>query len=398
MFDNNFEVKSEERQRGQLENLSKKVALASCKEYNEDLVLEKVRQILKDAPPPNIVGKTVLIKPNILSPKKPEFAICTHPVVVGAAVKAFLELGAEKVLVGESPAVVPSMHAAKASGMLKAVEKAGGEWVDFSEMETLHFEGGTLIKSIDFAKPFFKADLVVSLCKLKSHQLMAYTGAMKNLFGLVVGLNKAQMHYRFSDKKDFSKYLTDLVIASGSQYAIMDAIVGMDGPGGPGNGRPVPLGFLAGSQNLLALDWVSASMVGYNPHDVLNLSDALSRKIWLNDPSEIELVGESKEKIGPLKFAIVTETRGMTSLQKMLPGWVNSFAKKIFVKTPQFQHATCIRCGRCIEICPPQVLDFEDEQKSKWKKKVVINKIDCIHCFCCHEVCPVDAIALKRFQ
>ena len=82
MFDNNFEVKSEERQRGQLENLSKKVALASCKEYNEDLVLEKVRQILKDAPPPNIVGKTVLIKPNILSPKKPEFAICTHPVVV----------------------------------------------------------------------------------------------------------------------------------------------------------------------------------------------------------------------------------------------------------------------------------------------------------------------------
>lgn len=380
-----------------LHNLSKKVALASCKEYDENRVLEKIRQILKDAPPPDVLGKTVLLKPNILSPKKPEFAICTHPVVVAATVKAFLELGAKEVLVGESPAVVPSIVAAKASGMLKAVEKSGGKWVDFSEMQTLHFEGGALIKSIDFAKPFFEADLVVSLSKLKTHQLMAYTGAMKNLFGLVVGLNKAQMHYRFYDKKDFSKYLTDLALASASQYAIMDAIVGMDGPGGPGNGDPVSLGFLAGSQNLLALDWTCASMVGYNPYDILNLSDALSRKIWLKDPSEIELVGESQQSIGQLKFRIVTDTRGVTSLQKMLPGWMNSMAKKIFIKTPQFQHKACIRCGRCIEICPPQVLNFQDEQKSKWKKKVVINKTECIHCFCCHEVCPVDAIALKRF-
>ena len=380
------------------ENISRKVALASCAAYDEESVLEKMRQLVTDAPPPSVEGKIVLLKPNILSPKKPEFAICTHPVVVAAAVKVFLELGAKKVFVGESPAVAPSLVAAKASGMLEAIEKAGAEWVDFSEMQTLHFEGGKLIKSIDFAKPFFEADLVVSLSKLKSHQLMAYTGAMKNLFGLVVGLNKAQMHYRFSDKNDFSKYLTDLVVASGSRYAIMDAIVGMDGPGGPGNGDPVPLGFLAASQNLLALDWTCASMVGYKPQDILNLSDAMSRGLWLKDASEIELVGEGLESIGQLQFRTVTETSGLTSLQKMLPDWVNGLAKKIFVKTPAFQHSTCIRCGRCIEICPPQTLSFEDDEKSKWQKKVVIDKTDCIHCFCCHEICPVDAIQLKRFQ
>jgi formate hydrogenlyase subunit 6/NADH:ubiquinone oxidoreductase subunit I len=82
----------------------------------------------------------------------------------------------------------------------------------------------------------------------------------------------------------------------------------------------------------------------------------------------------------------------------MLPDWVNGLAKKIFVKTPAFQHSTCILCGRCIEICPPQTLSFEDDEKSKWQKKVVIDKTDCIHCFCCHEICPVDAIQLKRFQ
>ena len=54
--------------------------------------------------------------------------------------------------------------------------------------------------------------------------------AMKNLFGLVVGLEKAQCHYRFDDKKDFAAFLTDLNISANASYAIMDAIVGMDGP------------------------------------------------------------------------------------------------------------------------------------------------------------------------
>ena len=82
---------------------SKKTAVRACKEYNEQEVLSCIRKLLSDVPPPDVKGKTVLLKPNILSPKKPEAAICTHPVVVAACVKAFYELGAKKVLVGESP-------------------------------------------------------------------------------------------------------------------------------------------------------------------------------------------------------------------------------------------------------------------------------------------------------
>ena len=33
---------------------------------------------------------------------------------------------------------------------------------------------------------------------------MTYTGAMKNLFGLMIGLEKAEQHYRFSNKADFA--------------------------------------------------------------------------------------------------------------------------------------------------------------------------------------------------
>lgn len=374
--------------------MTKNVGIQKCAEYNYDAVKSALNKIMKDVPPPNCEGKVVLLKPNILSPKKPDAAICTHPVVVEAAVSLFLERGAKKVLVGESPATANSTLAAKATGMYDAIVRAGGEWADFSSKVTISCEEGKMIKSFDFASPFAQADIVVSVSKLKTHQLMAYTGAMKNLFGLVVGLEKAKTHYRFPKKEDFACYLTDLNIAAKPSYAIMDAIIGMEGLGGPGNGDPVQLGFLAASDNILALDWTCAEIVGYKPSSILNLQDALNRKIWLTNPAEIEIKGESKEAVKPAKFAIVKETAAATSLQKMLPSWLNSLATFVFVKTPHFNKNKCIRCGKCIEICPPQTLHFEEKNGKKWVK---INKTNCIHCFCCHEICPVDAIKLKRF-
>lgn len=374
--------------------MTKSVGIQKCSDYEYARVKEALRTIMKDVPPPCCEGKVVLLKPNILSPKKPEAAICTHPVVVEAAVSLFLEYGAKKVLVGESPATANSTLAAKATGMYEAVYRAGGEWADFSSKVTVPCNTGKMVKSFDFASPFAEADLVVSVSKLKTHQLMAYTGAMKNLFGLVVGLEKAKTHYRFPNKTDFACYLTDLNIAAKPSYAIMDAIVGMEGLGGPGNGDPVKLGFLAASDNILALDWTCAEIVGYRPSSILNLQDALNRKIWLNDSSEIEIKGAQKEEVKPAKFAIVKETAAATSLQKMLPKRLNSLATFVFVKTPHFTSNKCIRCGKCIEICPPQTLRFEEKNGKKYVK---INKAQCIHCFCCHEICPVDAITLKRF-
>ena len=48
----------------------------------------------------------------------------------------------------------------------------------------------------------------------------------------------------------------------------------------------------------------------------------------------------------------------------------------------------CIRCQRCINICPASALKLVDN-------KVTIDKSLCIRCYCCHEMCPVDAIRIK---
>ena len=367
------------------------VALQKCDEYDFDKVLSAIKAMFELVPPPDVKGKTVLLKPNILYPKNPDTAVCTHPVVVGAVVRAFTELGAARVIAGESPAIANSTLSAKITGMYDQVINNGGEWADFKEPVSVPCPQGKVVKNLNFAKQFLEADIVVSLSKLKSHQLMAYTGAMKNLFGLMIGLEKAGAHYRFSDKSDFAAFLTDINVAAKPQYAIMDAIVGMDGPGGPGVGNPIKLGFLAASDNILALDWKCSSLVGYNPHEIRNLEDALQRKIWLNSEDEIKTAGATEEECRSTTFKIVknpTET-----LQKMMPSWINFIVKKILTKTPHFNAKKCKKCRRCEEICPAKLIKMEGKNGT-----ARLNEAGkCLHCFCCHEICPADAIKLKRF-
>lgn len=368
------------------------VALEKCSAYEFDQVYAAVNKLMDLCPPPDVKDKTVLVKPNMLSPKKPEAAVCTHPVVVGAVVKAFVSRGAKKVIVGESPATANSTACAKIVGTYDEVVNNGGEWHPFDESISVLCPEGRIVKQFEIAKPFIEADVVVSVSKLKTHQLMSYTGAMKNLFGLVVGLKKAQTHFRFPGKTDFANYIVDLNVAAECDYAVMDAVVGMEGPGGPGNGDPVKLGFLAASCNVLAIDWICSSIVGYDPHNVAILEAALQRGKWLNNENEIVTAGVSPSELKPSSFRIVKDT--MTLRQaRFIPRWLYDAATPFMRKSPAFTKSECINCGKCVEICPPQVLTLVPYKDGK--QKVQINREKCIHCFCCHEVCPVNAIKLR---
>lgn len=50
----------------------------------------------------------------------------------------------------------------------------------------------------------------------------------------------------------------------------------------------------------------------------------------------------------------------------------------------------CVGCGECVDVCPVEVYEMQDE------KSVVINGEECLGCESCIEVCETDAITLEE--
>jgi uncharacterized protein (DUF362 family) len=96
--------------------MNRKVAVRKCIEYDVHEVYNHISEIYKITHGPDVVGKKVLVKPNILTDDDPAKCISTHPVVVEAMVR-YLQTQGATVFVGDSPAVHSSRFRAEKSGI-----------------------------------------------------------------------------------------------------------------------------------------------------------------------------------------------------------------------------------------------------------------------------------------
>ncbi len=371
------------------------VALVRCPDYNDATLDRAVAEAIELAGLPDVKGATVLLKPNILSVSGPEQAIATRGELLAAFARLLKSKGAARIVAGESPGWQSQDAAARKSGIAAACESEGVEWLDFGEGAEFECPEGRRVKRFTFAAALKQADVLVSLPKLKTHRLMRYTGAMKNLFGLVPGLGKSAFHLRFPDPADFGAMLVDLNLAAKPAFALMDAVVSMEGEG-PANGRPVQTGFILASRDPLALDWIASSIIGYDPYELPYLVDAASRGAWISGPEDIELRGASVEELRPAGFELVPLRSEDKFFTDKLPAPIRRLVRNSTVARPFFDRVKCVRCGGCVKICPPKALSFVPDAKAESGKRVAIDYETCIRCYCCHEVCPADAIRLAK--
>lgn len=364
------------------------VSLVRCPTYDPEPLTAALRGAVDLAGGFDPRGKTVLLKPNLLSASDPDRAATTHPEMLRAAIRLCRERGAARVEVGESPGWQPVEVVARRTGIRAVVEEEGAEWADFSDTVDVDVPEGRVVKRFELARAVAEADMLVSLPKLKNHKLLFYTGAAKNLFGVVPGLRKSQFHLRFPGRGEFGAMITDLTIAAKPSYALMDAVVGMEGLG-PGNGTPRHLGFLLASRDCLALDWVASGLVGYDPADIPYLADAKERGLLA--PAELEVAGLDPDKERVTDFKRIRVPQETDFFRARMPGFLHRMARNLAVERPVFSDGRCERCAGCVKICPAKALSFRDG-----KKAPVVDHAVCIRCYCCHEICPADAIRLVR--
>jgi uncharacterized protein (DUF362 family) len=138
---------------------------------------------------------------------------------------------------------------------------------------------------------FFLGTNIVHLPTVKCHIYTTTTGAMKNAFG---GLLATRRHYTHTW---IHETLVDLLaiqkeIHTGL-FAVMDGTTVGNGPG-PRTMVPVRKDVMLAAADQVAIDAVSARMMGFDPLSIRYLALAHERGLGVADPREIELVGDTE--------------------------------------------------------------------------------------------------------
>jgi uncharacterized protein (DUF362 family) len=247
------------------------VAILDAPTYSVDLadvVSRGIRELAFD-----VRGRSVLLKPNLIE-YEPGRLINTNPLVAAGAATAFLQAGATEVVIAEGPGHRRDMeYLLAATGFSDQLKDLRIRFVDLNHDDVrpvalrTHFMG---LDELFLPVELLKADVIVSLPKLKTHHWAAMTASMKNFFGVVPGAvygwPKNFLHFHGIDNS-----IVDIVATVKPHFTIVDAIVAMEGDG-PIMGRGRQTGFLAMGQDLVAVDATCARLIGFQPEKIRYLA------------------------------------------------------------------------------------------------------------------------------
>lgn len=366
-----------------------RVALVRCSSYAPDAVAAAVRRgldLLGGARRFARPGEKILLKPNLLIGREVDRAVTTHPAVFRAVAEALRECGAE-LEYGDSPAVGRPELAAARSGISRVARELGVPLADFVHPVSVPYPAGRLIKQFSIARGVLEADGLISLCKMKTHGLTRITGAIKNQYGCIPGLLKAEFHARLANARLFSEMLVDLNGLLRPRLFVMDGIVAMEG-NGPQSGTPRPMNVLLLSEDPVALDAAFCRIVALDPDLVLPI--VCGEAAGLGSARGIEFLGDGPGEFAVSDFVVNRRPSATTGATPRFGKGVRAF-RRLVIPRPVIRSRRCTKCGTCVSICPlePKAVDFRPSGRSA---PPVHDYERCIRCFCCQEICPEGAI------
>lgn len=371
----------------------KEVIIKKCEDYSYenvrksfDMLIQELGGLEKYIKP----NSRVLIKVNLLMKKKPEEATTTHPMVLKVLAEHLLKLNC-KIIVGDSPGGLYNEKALRAIYKTCGIEAVANELsieLNYNTEEVkVENPKGKIVKHLTVISPITQVDHVISLCKLKTHMMATFTGGVKNLFGVIPGLLKAEYHFKMPELKDFTDLLVDICEYVNPSLTIMDGIVGMEGEG-PSAGIPKKVGLLLASNNPYALDVVACRAINLSPNIVPTVQRSVERDILKEDFSDIIVKGEILEDL-IIKDFKVPDVKSISFLKGRVPEFLERYLNNLLNPKPIFIYDKCVKCGECERACPPKVINIDE-------KGPVVDLNKCIRCFCCHELCPKKAVDIKK--
>jgi len=233
------------------------------------------------------------------------FPACSStPWQVEGVIKTLLEDGyeRERIFPVENRTVVTNpIKGAINNKWLPVLERYGLHFIPLTTVRWIKYETRTKLLRLNEIFPegfeipeMFIGKNIIHLPTVKTHGHSITTGSIKNAFG---GLLKEVRHYCH---KYIHEVLVDLMIIQReihpAIFTVMDGTVCGDGAG-PRTMIPRIENYILAGFDPVAIDAVSAKMMGFNPLDIPYIGMCNDMKLGVGDLSNIDIIGEDISEV-----------------------------------------------------------------------------------------------------
>ncbi len=269
------------------------VTLTRCLDYNQAKISRAIAtqfELLGGLEKFVTRGDTVLLKPNFIAPRSRRYATQTDPAVLLGVATLLKDFGARP-FIGDSPAWSNVFTCIRALKLEEDLKKLSVPVKQLDKPRKCRI--GTHNTKVSLSSTALDADVIINMPKLKTHQQLVATFAVKNMFGCVSGKRKALWHFaKGKNASEFCELLIEIYKFLNPVLTIIDAVTVMDGPG-PIRGRARPLGFLLGGTEPIACETICCKLVNINPQDIPIIKTAKQMGFGCSDPDKITIAGDS---------------------------------------------------------------------------------------------------------
>lgn len=302
------------------------VTLTRCSDYSEERIadcLQRHFELLGGLEKFVKRGDSVLLKPNFIAPRPRRCATQTDPAIIIETARLLKDFGARP-FVADSPAWGDVFRCVKALKLDEALKKLSVPVKELNKPKSCYLSERN--PKVGISSVALDADVIINLPKLKSHQQLTATFAVKNMFGCVSGKKKAIWHFaRGKNAKEFCELLLDIFRFVNPVVTIIDAVTVMD-DGGPITGRARPLGYILAGTDAIACEVVCCKLVNIEVNDVAIIKTASQLGFGCAEAEKIKILGDDftactdfrLPKPVPIRFSLLHVCRSVAKQMVLL--------------------------------------------------------------------------------
>jgi uncharacterized protein (DUF362 family) len=237
-------------------------------------------------------GDLVIIKPNL---------VISMPAESGATVdwrvtRAVADLVRERkgrAVIGESCGTGGDTEKVFQKTGHAALRERGYEVVDFKKIENVEVSipNAQVIQKVQIPVLVKQADAIINIPKIKTHDQIPMSGALKNMKGALAEKEKNRLH-----KDGLNQGVAEINALLRPKLVVFDGIIGQEGLG-PVFGDPVEMDLIIAADDQVAVDTVVCHIMEIDPKQVLCIRYAEEMGLGTSDLEKIEIIGKKINEV-----------------------------------------------------------------------------------------------------